>query len=213
MALEKVYLQPLDVNGNPKGERIHVLFNPAEYSIQKSNQFAETPLLGLPTPIRQFISGGAETLTLDLFFDTYETGEDVRVYTDKVAGLMNIDPDLHAPPTLRLIWGRQLDFKCVLEQVTKKFTMFLADSTPVRATLSVTFKEYKTIQEQLLSRPLQSADRTKRRVVKEGDSLWLIAAQEYDDPALWRPIADENAIDNPRFLIPGMELTIPPLER
>jgi hypothetical protein len=50
MALEKAYLQPLDVNGNPKGARIHVLFNPAEYSLQKSNQFAETPLLGLPTP-------------------------------------------------------------------------------------------------------------------------------------------------------------------
>jgi Contractile injection system tube protein/LysM domain len=212
MALEKAYLQALDVNGNPKGERINVLFNPAEYSIQKSNQFAETPLLGLPTPIRQFTSGGAETLTLDLFFDTYEQGEDVRLYTEKVAGLLKIDPDLHAPPTLKFIWGK-LDFKCVLEQVTKKFTMFLSDGMPVRATLSVSFKEYKTIQEQLPSRPLQSADRTKRRIVKEGDSLWLIAAQEYDDPALWRPIAHENDIVNPRVLLPGMELTIPPLER
>ena len=212
MALEKAHLQPLNVDGSPRGGRIDVLFNPAEYSIQKSNQFAETPLLGLPTPIRQFTSGEAETLTLDLFFDTYEKSEDVRLYTEKVAGLLNIDPDLHAPPTLKFIWGK-LEFKCVLEQVTKKFTMFLADGMPVRATLSVTFKEYKTIQEQLVSRPQQSADRTKRRVVKEGESLWLIAAQEYDDPMLWRPIAKENDIDNPRFLTPGMELTIPPLER
>jgi hypothetical protein len=212
MALEKAHLQPLDVNGNPHGPRIDVLFNPAEYSIQKSNQFAETPLLGLPTPIRQFTSGGAEALTLDLFFDTYEKGEDVRLYTEQVAGLLQIDPDLHAPPTLKFIWGK-LEFKCVLEQVTKKFTMFLADGVPVRAMLSVTFKEYKTIQEQLQSRPLQSADRTKRRIVQEGDSLWLIAAQEYDDPTLWRPIAEKNALANPRFLTPGMELTIPPLER
>jgi hypothetical protein len=212
MALEKAHLQPLNVDGTPKGARIDVLFNPAEYSIQKSNQYAETPLLGLPTPIRQFTSGGAEVLTLDLFFDTYERGEDVRLHTEKVAGLLRIDPDLHAPPTLKFIWGK-LEFKCVLEQVTKKFTMFLADGVPVRATLSVTFKEYKTIQEQLTSRPLQSADRTKRRVAREGDSLWLIAAQEYDDPALWRPIADENELANPRFLTPGMELTIPPLER
>jgi hypothetical protein len=211
MALEKAYLQALDVNGNPQGERIDVLFNPVEYSLQKSNQFAETPLLGLPTPIRQFTSGGAEALTLDLFFDTYERGEDVRLYTEKVAGLLNIDPDLHAPPTLKFIWGK-LEFKCVLEQVTKRFTMFLADGTPVRATLNVSFKEYKTIQEQLPSRPLQSADRTKRRIAKEGDSLWLIAAQEYDDPTLWRRIAQQNDIVNPRFLPPGMELTIPPLE-
>jgi hypothetical protein len=212
MALEKAHLQPLNVDGTPKGARIDVLFNPAEYSIQKSNQFAETPLLGLPTPIRQFTSGGAEALTLDLFFDTYESGEDVRLYTEKVAGLLRIDPDLHAPPTLKFIWGK-LEFKCVLEQVTKKFTMFLADGVPVRATLSVTFKEYKTIQEQLSSRPLLSADRTKRRIAREGDSLWLIAAQEYDDPTLWRPIADKNELANPRFLTPGLELTIPPLER
>jgi len=212
MALERAYLQPLNVDGTPKGGRIDVLFNPAEYSIQKNNQFAETPLLGLPTPIRQFTSGGAETLTLDLFFDTYEKGEDVRLYTDKVAGLLNIDPDLHAPPTVKFIWGK-LEFKGVLEQITKKFTLFLADGVPVRATLSVTFKEYKTIQEQLESRPLQSADRTKSRVVQEGDSLWLIAALEYDDPTLWRPIADANIIDNPRLLTPRMALVIPPLER
>lgn len=210
MALEKAYIQPLNVDGSPKGDRIVVLFNPAEYSIQKSNQFAETPLLGLPTPIRQFTSGGAETLTLDLFFDTYEKGEDVRTHTDKVAGLLSIDLDLHAPPTLKFIWGK-LEFKCVLEQVTKKFTMFLSDGTPVRATLSVTFKEYKTLQEQLS--PKASADRTKRRILREGDSLWLMAAREYDDPAQWRPIADKNEIDNPRMLRPGVELTIPPLER
>jgi len=211
MALERAYLQPLNVDGTPKGGRIDVLFNPAEYSIQKTNQFAETPLLGLPTPMRQFTSGGAETLTLDLFFDTYEKGEDVRLYTDKVAGLLNIDRDLHAPPTVKFIWGK-LEFKGVLEQITKKFTMFLADGIPVRATLSVTFKEYKTIQEQLESRLLHSADRTKSRLVKEGESLWLIAAQEYDDPTLWRPIAAANAIDNPRVLTPGMALVIPPLE-
>lgn len=211
MALEKAYIQPLNVDGSPKGGRIEVLFNPAEYSIEKGNQFAETPLLGLPTPIRQFTSGGAETLTLDLFFDTYERGEDVRLFTEKVAGLLSIDPELHAPPTVIFVWGR-LNFKSVLEQVTKKFTMFLADGTPVRATLSVTFKEYKTIQEQLSARPLQSADRTTSRIVKEGDSLWLIAAQEYDDPFLWRPIAGKNEIDNPRLLATGLELTIPPLE-
>jgi len=210
MALEKAYLEPL--GGKNKGTPFLVLFNPAEYSIQKGNQFAETPLLGLPTPIRQFTSGGAETLTLDLFFDTYEKGEDVRDHLDQIANLMNIDPELHAPPVLVFHWGK-VEFKCVLEQVTKKFTMFLSDGTPVRATLSVTFKEYKTIQEQLPPGPPESADRTKRRIIKQGDSLWLVAAREYNDPRLWRPIADNNEIDNPRFLTPGMELAIPPLER
>ena len=77
--------------------------------------------------------------------------------------------------------------------------------------MSVTFSEYSTGGESR-QRPLQSSDKTKIRTVKQGDSLWAIAAEEYGDPALWRPIADENGIYNPRILEAGSEITIPPLE-
>ena len=210
MALEKAFIQPLDEKGNAKGNPVKVLFNPAEYSIEKSNQFQSTALLGLSTPITQFVSGNAQTLTMDLFFDSYEKGEDVRNYTGKLAALLDIDRDLHAPPTCKFIWGK-LEFKAVLERVAQRFTMFLDSGIPVRATLSVTFKEYKTITEQLQSPPRQSADRTKHRVIKQGDSLWLIADREYGDPGLWRRIAKANRIDNPRILEVGKEIIIPPL--
>ncbi|MCO5382508.1 MAG: hypothetical protein NHB15_10800 [Methanosarcina barkeri] len=42
--------------------------------------------------------------------------------------------------------------------------------------------------------------------------MWLIANEKYGDPYMWRPIADKNKIKNPRFLEPGIELLIPPLE-
>jgi nucleoid-associated protein YgaU len=90
--------------------------------------------------------------------------------------------------------------------------MFLSDGTPVRASLNVTLKEYKELEIQVKEISLQSADRTKTRQVKQGDSLWFIAAKEYGNPALWRHIAEANKIDNPRVLKPGMELIIPPLE-
>ena len=210
MALEKAFIQPLDEKGNPKGDSVKVLFNPTEYSIEKSNQFQSTALSGLSTPITQFVSGNSQTLTMDLFFDSYEKREDVRNYTGRLAALLDIDRDLHAPPTCKFIWGK-LEFKAVLERVTQRFTLFLDSGIPVRATLSVSFREYKTITEQLQSPPRQSADRTKHRVIKQGDSLWLIADREYGDPGLWRRIAKANRIDNPRILEVGKEIIIPPL--
>jgi nucleoid-associated protein YgaU len=210
MALEKALIQPLDEKGNPKGQPVKVLFNPKEYSIEKSNQFQSTTVPGLSTPITQFVSGSAQTLTMELFFDSYEKGEDVRDYTGKLTALLDIDADLHAPLICKFIWGK-LEFKATLERVSQRFTMFLDSGIPVRATLSVTFKEYKTMTEQLQSPPRESADRTKRRVIKQGDTLWLIADREYGDPDLWRPIAEANKIDNPRILEIGKEIIIPPL--
>jgi len=202
------------------------LFNPTEFTVDKTNQFAEINIPGLGSSVFQFVRGGARTLSMDLFFDTYEEGIDVRVFTERItgwdisgvtgsfsavaAGLMDIDPDLHAPPVCLFIWGTYI-FPCIIERVSKKFTLFLPLGFPVRATLSVTLREY--VEPELLTKgsPLSSPDRTKRWVVKQGDSLWLIAAKEYGDPMMWRAIAQANKIHNPRILEIGKEIVIPPL--
>jgi hypothetical protein len=206
----------------------HCLFNPKELSVEKSNQFAEVNIPGLESPILQFVRGNARSVTMDLFFDTYEQkgdARDVRLFTDLITGwdagsmfsklpnkgLMDIDSNLHAPPICVFIWG-SFFFQCVIERVTKRFTMFLPDGIPVRATLSVTLKEYKEVDSQVKEENLQSADLTKRLVVTRGDSLWSIAFKEYGSPEDWRLIANANNIDNPRILNTGQELIIPAKE-
>jgi nucleoid-associated protein YgaU len=202
------------------------LFNPTEFTVEKGNQFAEVNVPGLPSSILQFVRGNSRTISMELFFDTYENEEDkdVRQYTDKITGwdagsiysqlspdkkgLMDIDSELHAPPICIFEWG-SFTFQCVIERVSKRFTMFLADGTPVRATLSVTLKEYDEVEIQIQNIDTHSADLTKRRVVIQGDSLWSIAAKEFGDPAEWRRVAKANKIDKPRILIPGTELMIP----
>jgi hypothetical protein len=121
---------------------------------------------------------------------------------------MDIDSDLHAPPICMFVWGTFI-FQCIIERVSKKFTMFHPSGFPVRATLSVTLKEYREVIVQLMELDRRSADLTRSWVVKQGDSLWSIAFKEYGDPADWRLIADANHIDNPRQLEPGQELVIP----
>jgi Contractile injection system tube protein len=222
--LKIAFIQP--INGRFKDRPIEVLFNPAEYTIEKGNTFQSTSLPGLATPVTQFVTGNADTLTMELYFDTYAKSsrhgnvtqrEDVRNYTRKIANLMEIDSELHAPPICQFIWGPPLgtpegvQFTGVIEKVSQKFTFFLDDGTPVRATLSVTFKEYKTVQKQLEEIGRQSADRTKRVVFREGDALWFYASLEYGDPDQWRIIADKNGLENPRLIEPGTELELPPL--
>lgn len=211
MALVKAKIQAMDEKGQAIGDAVPVLFNPGDYSIEKSNQFASTMIPGLSNPLLHFISGNTQTLTMDLFFDTYEEGTDVRKYTGQITSLLDINSELHAPPICQFVWGSLL-FKAVLERASQKFTMFLESGIPVRAALSVTFKEYKDIKEQFQQIPRHSSDRTKKRQIKQGDSLWQIAARQYGDPGLWRPIARANGISNPLKLEVGREISIPPLE-
>jgi nucleoid-associated protein YgaU len=89
--------------------------------------------------------------------------------------------------------------------------MFLPDGKPCRATANLSIKEAQTAKEQLEANPRNSPDHTKRRTVKMGETLALIAHQEYDDPAEWRRIADANGIHDPKDVKAGTVLTLPPI--
>lgn len=203
--------------GSKKGTTIEVLYYPTEYEMTKGNKFSEVDILGLETPYLQYSRGNSGSIKLDVFYDTYSEKNskktDVRKYSNQLSDLLKIDPDLHAPPPLRFIWGMPAEepFICVMENVSTKYTMFLSDGTPVRARLNITLKEFK-MELNKREKAKQSPDKTKIYVTKKGDSLWLIASEKYGDPTLWRPIADKNKIKNLKFLEPGTELFIPPLE-
>jgi nucleoid-associated protein YgaU len=189
---------------------IPVMFNPPEYQLQVTNQFAEVGIPGLGSSLLQFVKGSAQTLTMELFFDTTDEGVDVRVFTALILNLTSLNSETHAPPRLLFVWG-SLVFPCVLESVTQKFDYFNALGMPLRARLSVSLKGNDTLQDLLGGIQLLSADRTKQWLFKEGDTLQKIAAQEYGDPRQWRPIATANNIDNPLTIPTGRSLKIPAL--
>jgi hypothetical protein len=213
VALEKANLFVLD--GARAGEKITVLFNPFEYTIERANTYKGSSIPGLSGPLIAFINGEADMLTMELFLDDYTDpnpgGRSVRKRLEEIATLLEIDEKLHAPPTVRFVWG-QLNFKAIIEKLSRKITLFQPDGTPARATLNISFKEYKTLPELINDPRRQSADRSKRRVIIGLDSLWLLAAREYDDPARWREIAIRNDLDDPRDIAPGDWLMLPPLE-
>jgi hypothetical protein len=197
-----------------------VQFNPTEYTRNKGAQIAEIGIYGLDSPILQFVRGQNEKLTLDLFFDTTtmsggmaDGAISVTTLTEPFYQLCKLQAETHAPPRIRFVWGEALSFKAIVESVQQKFTLFNPGGIPLRATLSVVFREYKTLEDQLAEVKLGSSDHSKRRIAQRGDTLSRIAAEEYGDPRLWRPIAEANpGVTNLRRLRPGQELLVPPLE-
>ena len=214
IALERAKILVLE--GSRAGTVFPVRFNPTEYSVESATSFKASAIVGLGGPLLQFVHGEADVLSMDLFVDDYTDGphggKSVHDRVTDMASLLKIDRDLHAPPPVRFVWGR-LSFKAIVEKLTRKTTMFHPDGRPARATLTVSFKEYKSLVELVNDPRLQSSDKSKRRVLVGLDDLWTLAHREYGDPAQWREIAEANDIDDPRGVSSGTSLLVPSLER
>src|SRR5262249_56630647 len=87
---------------------------------------------------------------------------------------------------------RSSDLKCIVENIKQKFTLFSPDGIPLRATLTVTLREYKTLDEQLAHLNLSSPDRTHSHVIETGQTLAGISALYYRQPGDWRFIRSEE---------------------
>ncbi len=198
-----------------QGDALTVCFNPTEYTLEKSNAYAEAAIPGLDSPILQYTHGNTRTLSMELLIDTitYDDGADIRdKYISKFEELLAVDGDLHAPPPCKVVWGT-MEFVGVLESLGKKFVLFKDDGTPVRARVTTKWKEHVPVDMQLRSAPRSSPDKRKVHTVHQGDALWLLAARAYGDPRHWKLLAEANDIDHPLRLTPGRELVIPRLPR
>lgn len=209
-------MERLRIHNLDSGEQFFVLFNPSEYVLEDASHWADQDKMG-QKPELHYTGGERKKLTMELFFDTYEARSDVREHTQQIAGLLVFNKEKHRPPKIELSWGptapggpyAEFPFVCVLETLKQQFVLFLGDGTPVRAKLSVAFLEFTLPEEELQKNEPHSPDLTKLYVAKVRDTLSAIAAQFYEDPRKWRPIAIANNIDNPRQLTPGQVLRIP----
>lgn len=226
MALEKlkIYVEGDEPLSFPRSSRIQVLFNPNQISISKTGWEMRQGSDGEPQP-----SQSPASLSVELFFDTTlppggnpltSTSErltDVREYTKRIYSLTLVNSKLNRPPLCQLVWGGTLNrialqesvlFQGYLQQITKTLTHFTASGMPVRATLNCTFQEWDAPQtEEKRLNPIDDPI----RVVRRGETLSSIAAEEYGDASQWRLIANANRLEHPRALRAGQVLTVPPL--
>jgi nucleoid-associated protein YgaU len=214
--LEPALIVKLDKAGKTSGPPIKVMFRPKELNISKQNNWQASNSPKTNAPKFEFKGGGAETLKLQLFFDTYIEKEDVREkYTNAIYRLMRIDEESRdkktrkgRPPTVRFQWGKTVGFNAVITNISQRFSLFLPDGTPVRAVLDVSFQEVE--EDYKKQNPTSGGVGGERHwLVKVGDTLAWIAFNEYGDSNQWRLIADANGLTQVRRLLPGKMLMIP----
>ena len=206
----------VDDSGNEKGGGVAVacMFNPFEYTVSKSNSYEEKSRNRSSVPKVEFKKAGPQTLKLKLLFDTYEAGEDVSQKTNELWNLMqpNAQHGTTAkvpPPQVAFEWG-VFKFVSVITNMTQKFTLFMKDGTPVRASVDVTFTQHKDLDDYPRQNPTSGGGPVERVwQVRAGDRLDTIAAAVYGDATRWRLIAAHNGITNPQRLQPGRRLNIP----
>jgi hypothetical protein len=199
------------VNVAAPEKSVQVLFNPTEYSIDQGMNYAELQVPGLQEPILQFVRGEAKTLSLELFLDGTNRRVPVEDDLEKLQAFVRIDGELHAPPVCRFEWGK-VSFEGVVISFKEKFNLFAEDGKVLRARVTLTIKSYRPPEVQLREQRPSSPDRSRVRVLREGETLAHLADAAYGDPRLWRLIAKENGIDRPRFVAPGTPLRIPSVQ-
>jgi hypothetical protein len=137
-------------------------YNPKELQVDKSmpwakhsytNKNGDTAKNERGNLHLEFTGAEGRTMSIELMFDGYEDNVSVA---DKVAMLESLtsvidpksdDENKRHPPLCVVAWGQQglPSFKCVIESLSTKYTMFSSDGVPLRATCTLKLKEADTL--------------------------------------------------------------------
>ncbi len=196
---------------------LYTHFNPGEYTIAKSSTWNRPQMKGgKQTGKPEFGGANAQTLQMELLFDDSMSGANVAA---AVATLIewvkatddSVNKKKPQPPIVVFEWGKNpalTSFRGYVKQVQAKYLLFTGSGKPLRATANVTLEEVPVPPKK--GNPTSGAIHGRRtHVLAAGDSLASIAWREYEDPALWRGLADFNDIHDPHRVRLGTTLLLP----
>jgi hypothetical protein len=127
-------------------EPFPVHFNPVSLQIALANTLDDSHTGGDRT---QYVSKSSAKLTMDLVFDTTDTGSNVRDATGEVAAFMEADgkDNQHrTPPTVLFEWGA-FKFQGIFESYRETVDFFSHDGVPLRATVNITMSRQNVVFE------------------------------------------------------------------
>jgi Contractile injection system tube protein len=101
----------------------------------------------------EFTGAEGRSISLELLFDGVEQKTSVKGQVEKLEKLAAVQeagsstPEKRRPHHCVVVWANVLPrFKCVIESLTTKYTMFALDGTPLRATCTLKLKEAENVQ-------------------------------------------------------------------
>jgi hypothetical protein len=130
--------------------KVFAQYNPKELQIekpvawQKNPQANKSPGKGIQL---EFTGAESRTTSVELTFDGFEQNRSVMPPINDLNTMASplkagSDNENERRPHLCVAtWGEALNFRCVIESVSVKYTMFSEEGVPLRATATVKLKE------------------------------------------------------------------------
>jgi hypothetical protein len=131
---------------------VEAQYNPKELQIESPVGWVEHKAIGhqsVATKPMEFTGMGVETVKVELVFDAYENNDDLVVERiEKLKMMARVRKPNHSPTNGAVqrpsycvaTWGTQTPFRCVIDSISVKYTMFATDGTPIRATVVLGLK-------------------------------------------------------------------------
>lgn len=176
-------------DGQP-GEPLPVHFNPETLEYQLTNNIDQR---GNSNSNKQYISQSTGKLTMQLLFDTTDTGTDVRSVTERLQALMKPKEEgrKRVAQVVQFEWGA-FRFKGTFDSYKETLDYFSASGVPLRASANVTLSQQDGVFE-----PTEHGEPV---LVSGSLTLSPVAGQVADDREVPRDVAEQNGEENLRSL-------------
>jgi hypothetical protein len=207
------------------------LLNPENYTFKYKIEQNDDQASGTSSAAPRFNKALPEDLELEFVFDRTGVitdygapgGSDDKTFKDEGGGIIDdvekfkkvifdYNGDEHKPNYLIISWGTLL-FKGTLSEMDITFKLFKSDGTPLRAVARAKFKGFVEDDLRVAIENNSSPDLTHVRIVKDGDTLPLMAHRIYGDSKYYLEVAKANRITNFRKLTVGQKIFFPPIEK
>jgi hypothetical protein len=124
---------------------------------------------------------------------------------------LDINGSIHRANYLKIRWGEDFLFPCVMKNLKVDFLLFKPDGTPVRAKLEALFEEFVDPVTKAKQDNKNSPDMTHVRTIIDGDNLPMLCYEIYGDSKYYIQVAKYNNLTTINPLVLGTKIIFPRL--
>lgn len=213
--ITKLVIGVTDKDRNPGSGGFTCMINPETISYSRETQIKEESGANTAGTSNQFAGITNESMSFDLYLDGTGVAGPLSVdaqLASLVGTVYTYQGGIHRVNYLKITYG-SIEFFCQLQSMKTDYTLFSSSGSPLRAKVSLSFKEYCPQKEKEAEAKKQSPDMTHVKTVREGDSLLAMCREIYGKMDYYLQVAEINGLSNFRELEVGSQLVFPPLQK
>jgi Contractile injection system tube protein len=198
------------------GQPYTFMLNPDTVRWQRSIEYAEKQSPGTSTPSWQYKHTAGDTLSFDVVIDCTGIVNNQRTSMNtEIEALAKIvytyNGKIHRPNYVSIQWGQNFMFKGVLTSFDTSYNLFSPDGNPLRAKISLTFRQYLSEAAVAEQDEKKSPDISQLVTVEEGMTLPQLCNQVWHNDAYCVQAARYNNLNRFRTLKGVQQLIFPPI--